>query len=657
MKRSLGISPKFPNVHQDDRHSLLIRPLSSMQRLSRFTCLFCEFTTFNSTLKPRNPTHHLTSKSLWSRRYLSVQSAGTRRPSRMELSPDVARSRIKPKQDGGGKPKGTRGRDSILGPFRGMNRTSFKIPEDELQQRMKRQGIVTSKFQDDSKRRKPPREDYKALKMQQALSHVGYGKRSSIKKQISTVTTFEEFRLSPQMQENVLPCALPDIGDAVPTPIQRLAIPVLMDNGARRRAAKSESVKQFLLAAETGSGKTLAYLVPVIDAIKQKEAEDSDKPEESASKIPALNQENPDIYALESLAAGESKYPQGRPRAIVLVPTSELVDQVGRVAKSFSHKIKFRACLISSAYSPTIIRNRLSNPGGIDLLVTTPQLLASIAKSNPAILSRVSHLVIDEADSLLDRSFEEFTTSIVERAEPTLKQLIMCSATIPRRMDNYLRKRYPDIVRLTTPNLHAIPRRVQLSVVDVDKNNYFGNKNLACADTIWKIGQSANELEDSTDESTESEVRRIMVFVNEREQTAEVAQYLQAKGIDAIALNRDADARQELDLLSEFKGETPKSEKTEVAREKKRNSQVHKQLENTRVVVVTDLASRGIDTTSVRDVILYDVPHTSIDFIHRLGRTGRMGRRGRGFVLVGRADRKDIVSEVRHGMYRGQALI
>ena len=80
-------------------------------------------------------------------------------------------------------------------------------------------------------------------------------------------------------------------------------------------------------------------------------------------------------------------------------------------------------------------------------------------------------------------------------------------------------------------------------------------------------------------------------------------------------------------------------------------------LPGTKVLVTTDLASRGIDTLPVKHVILYDVPHTSIDFIHRLGRVGRMNRRGRAVVLVGKGDRRDIVSEVRGGMFRGAALI
>jgi ATP-dependent RNA helicase MRH4 len=574
----------------------------------------------------------------------------------MELSQNVAKSRLRNGKDN--KEKKKRGRSHIAGPFAAMNRTKVTIPEAEfVKTRPSTSRSTNTKSNERDSKRGGSREEYKALKMQQVLAHVGYGKRSRIKQQISSVTSFQGFPFLPLVKENAVPCTLPDLGDAVPTPIQRLAIPTLLGSAGRRRSKKDDEFRQFLLAAETGSGKTLAYMAPVIDAIKRIEfAENEEQPLSSKSNLPVIP-ENPDLFALEDLAAAESKYPQGRPRGIVLVPTAELVDQVGKLAKSFSHKVKFRACLISSAFSPTIIRNRLSSPGGIDLLITTPQLLSSIAKSNPAILSRVSHLVIDEADSLLDRSFEPFTTTIVERARPTLRQLIMCSATIPKKMDNYLRKHYPDVVRLTTPNLHAIPRRVQLTVVDVAKNNYFNNKDLACADTIWKIGQSPNEPSDESEATDNKGVKKVMVFVNEREKTTELAEYLRTKGIDAVALSRDTDARQERNLLSEFQGGEPTVDENKISMLSEISMKTGRKLANTRVVVVTDLASRGIDTTSVRDVILYDVPHTSIDFIHRLGRTGRMGRRGRGFVLVGRDDRKDVVSEVRHGMYRGQALI
>ncbi|KAK2070173.1 hypothetical protein P8C59_004691 [Phyllachora maydis] len=283
------------------------------------------------------------------------------------------------------------------------------------------------------------------------------------------------------------------------------------------------------------------------------------------------------------------------------------------------------------------------------MLVATPHLLASIAESEPNVLARVSHLVIDEADSLLDRSFAPETTKILNRALPSVKQLVLCSATIPKRLDTFLAAHYPDIWRITTPNLHAIPRRVQLGVIDVMKEPYRGNKNLACADAIWSIGK-ASALHEG-DELGEVDVKRIMVFVNERETTQEVADYLKTKGIEAVALHRDTAELRQSEMLASFTSSKPLKLKVEASQVSKRH------LPNTKVIVATDLASRGIDTLAVRHVVLYDVPHTTIDFIHRLGRSGRMGRRGRGIVLVGKGDRRDIVAEVKESMFMGQALV
>jgi len=200
---------------------------------------------------------------------------------------------------------------------------------------------------------------------------------------------------------------------------------------------------------------------------------------------------------------------------------------------------------------------------------------------------------------------------------------------------------------------------VQLGVVDVEKEPYRGNKDLACADTIWSIGKSSIDQSDELNGTTENaSTKRIIVFVNEREKTIEVADYLLSKGIDAVALNRDVDLRRQSEILAAFTAAQPSSSSEEPSMKRKEaRKKGIRQLPNTKVMVVTDLASRGIDTTAVRHVVLYDVPHTTIDFIHRLGRTGRMGRRGRGIVLVGKNDRRDVVKEVKDGMFKGQALI
>ena len=525
------------------------------------------------------------------------------------------------------------------------------------------------------------REPFHALKMQKTLSAVSYGQRASIKSRISEAESFEDFPLLPMVQESIASQALSGMVDIVPTPIQRLAIPVLLGKetrAARRRSSKSgeREEEQFLLAAETGSGKTLAYLLPVLDAIKRAEVIDAEM--ETQRKIGEEEErKKANFHALEPPPLSNAPHPTaGRPRAVILVPTSELVTQVGILTKLLSHTIKFRSGLISSAYSGKVIRNRLFAPTGIDVLISTPHLLASISESDPNILSRVSHLVIDEADSLLDRSFAPSTSTIIDKSTPSLQQLILCSATIPRSLDSYLRTRFPDMRRLVTPNLHAIPRRVQLGVIDVEKEPFRGNKSLACADTIWSIGKTA--AEHAPGDSERADIKRILVFVNEREKTQEVAEYLISKGIDAVALNRDTQEQRQSETLGAFTTiqsktapdvskdvpkdvPTPPSGPNNYVAFDRSTTKVtpppRRHLPNTKVLVATDLGSRGIDTLAVRHVILYDVPHSTIDFIHRLGRTGRMGRRGRGIVLVGKNDRRDVVREVKEGMFKGQALI
>lgn len=587
-----------------------------------------------------------------------------RAPSRMVLSDRVGRSTAR---DGDKKP-----RRRVDGPFAGMNRTVANIDRysrskptrDNRNTRDGKEGGKTKLGRDGK--------GFKALNMQRSLASISYGHRTTIKSQMQEIESFDQFDLLPQVKEAVLQEALKGMTDIKPTNVQRLAIPALLGQvmGARARwrtkskpADASTGVtaqdapppprEEFLLAAETGSGKTLAYLVPVFNALKAAEATDTE--------IIAYNQRRADERALreKSPSSKIKVHPEphptmARPRVVILVPTAELVDQVGRVAKSLSHVAKVRTRMISANMSATMIENDIFSPAGVDILISTPHLLASIADSHPNVLSRVSHLVVDEADSLFDRSFSEVTTPIIDRAMPSVRQLVLCSATIPRRLDNYLASRFPKMRRITTPNLHAIPRRVQLGVIDVSREPYRGNKNIACADAIWSIGKEAARHEGPV--KGQVDVRRIMVFVNEREKTQEVAEFLKSKGVDAVALHRDTSEERQSEMLASFTSNdsvtipTPEGGVTGSPRSSRT-------LPNTKVIVATDLASRGIDTLAVRHVVLYDVPHTTIDFIHRLGRAGRMGRRGRGIVLVGNDDRKDIVAEVKESMFMGQALV
>ncbi|KAJ5707335.1 ATP-dependent RNA helicase mrh4 [Penicillium malachiteum] len=600
----------------------------------------------------------------------STRAMGTgrlqRKAARMSLSPNVAKTSLK-------KPRSNR-----PGPFAGMNQTEARIrdtPRSRSPAALKRSG-------DDSKSKKPEAPLYKALKMQTTLSPVTYGRRTAIKSKISNITSFDHMPLLPAVRQSIFTSALPTLADIVPTPIQRLAIPALLNPNTGRKNKPAQpsddepQYDQYLLAAETGSGKTLAYLLPVVDAVKREEAIAKQEEEILQQEKAKEREERMKTRTFELEPEEAPMTDEARPRAIILVPTSELVAQVGAKVKAVSHTVKYRSGMIHSNLTPRRIKNTLFHPDGIDILVSTPHLLASIAKTNPYILSRVSHLVLDEADSLMDRSFLPTTMEVVDKAAPSLKKLIFCSATIPKSLDNQLRKRYPDIRRLTTPNLHAIPRRVQLGVVDIDKEPYRGNRSLACADVIWSIGKAGEGTDGETWGPVLSSymgpnVKKIIVFVNEREEADEVAQFLQSKGIDAVSLSRDTSTRKQDEILAQFTEVAlpPTSEEIMLAKKQARmekdiplelptpKSEAVRCLPNTKVLVTTDITSRGIDTLAVKTVLLYHVPHTTVDFIHRLGRLGRMGKRGRGVVLVGKKDRKDVVREVREGMFRGQALI
>ncbi|PHH61830.1 hypothetical protein CDD81_7933 [Ophiocordyceps australis] len=565
------------------------------------------------------------------------RQAKQRKPSRMVLADHVHRFPLSRR------PAGHQQDDHPSG----INRTTVNV--DKLRRPRPRANAPDAEGKEKQRRVAGQR---KVLKMHQVLAEVSGGSRALARTQALPYDSFDQFDLLPALKTAVLDEVFAGLTDITPTPVQRLAIPALLDQpGPGQPKKRNQELQTFLLAAETGSGKTLAYLLPVVDAIKEIEAADD--------RIKAYNQrrqieeERQRASSHKKMKPFDEPHPtMTRPKAIVLVPTSELCEQVQKVAKSLSHVSRFKTRVLSSDLSPKQIHRSVFDPMGVDLIVSTPHLLSSIAESEPNILAQVGYLVIDEADSLMDLSFLPVTLKIVERSMPSLKQLICCSATIPRKLNHFLATNFPKMQRITTPNLHAIPRRVQLGVIDVSKEPYRNNKNLACAQAIYSICRSSSEKQATVHEG-DIDVRRILVFVNERKKTEEVAEFLRSKGIDAQPLHRDSEENRHENVLDAFTTSNP----LRIPAQQGHKSSGPFSLANAKVLVVTDIASRGIDTLAVRHVILYDVPHTSIDFIHRIGRAGRMGRRGRAVVLAGNSDRKDVIADVRESMFRGQALI
>ncbi|KAK6341280.1 RNA helicase [Orbilia brochopaga] len=548
-------------------------------------------------------------------------------------------------------------RDQNLDPIRAERRALAEKLDSEASER--------SSFT------RPPVRRFAQMKQIATLDHVSSRTREITHAAEQRFSSFESFDLLPQTVEALYKDGLKGLDDIEPTPVQSLVIPQLLERNPnprsrpvsqptsrdkRKNAASapatsldtdddtpfSDTFQTYLVAAETGSGKTLAYVLPLMDTLKRRELARVE--EEEAEKFNArnrspndLNLSNRYMYDIDSPPVNHGPT-ISQPYAVILVPTSELVLQVGNLIKKLSYCIKLRSEMISRDFTGAVIRNRLfGRTSPLDIVVGTPFMIDRITEANPEMLHRTSHIIIDEADSLFDRSFSPLTSAIIPRAV-NLEKLVLCSATIPKSLDAYVSRKFPNARRLVTANLHAIPRRVQMQVVNVEGDPYRGNKMLACAALLDDIAKDATEP---------GFRKRVVVFVNERDTTAPLTTFLADKGFDAVEINRDSDSRR---VLESFTGDKEATDDDASASAAVRRGSVQ-------VLVTTDLASRGVDTKNVRNVVLYDVPYTSIDFIHRLGRTGRMGRRGRAWVLVDKGSNEAYVKEVKKTMHLGQALI
>lgn len=411
----------------------------------------------------------------------------------------------------------------------------------------------------------------------------------------STTKDYDEFsnlKLMPSVLTAIQSGVLKDLEYAEPSAIQNLAIPALLSS------AQNLSNSSFLIAAETGSGKTLAYLAPLMHMLKSAET-DTDLVREP-----------------------------GQPRAIILVPSIELVKQVGATVKSMCHTVK----LSSAALLPNHTFRRAKNEllmGNTDVLVTMPARLAYLLEEGILSLKQLKALVVDEADTMLDTSFQDVVVPLLSQARGG--SIIFCSATIPRSMDSYLRKNYAECMRLVSPKLHSIPRRIAMKFVDVAAD-FKGNKNAATHQILRDL---------AGDDSEPGKVKKVILFVNKRESVDAMCQFLGEKGISAMPFSRDTTDRAETINIFLTKDE-------DVTDQLAQNSM--------KVLVTTDLASRGIDTIAVKNVILYDIPYGTIDFLHRVGRTGRAGRRGRAYILMPQSRGQQWVKDIKRSAISGQPL-
>jgi superfamily II DNA/RNA helicase len=328
------------------------------------------------------------------------------------------------------------------------------------------------------------------------------------------------------------------------TPIQQQAIPMI------------RSGADLLASAQTGTGKTAAFSLPILDALAKNTA-------------------------------------QGHTiKALVLTPTRELAAQVADNMRAYSQFLPLKIGVVYGGGKMSAQTNLLKQ--GLDVLVATPGRLIEHLNLRNIDLSQVKHLVLDEADRMLDMGF----LADIEKLMVTMKQdhqTLMFSATYSNKVKSLANQ------ILTTPK-----------VVGVAKQN----------STSGKVKQSVYWVSEARKRELLSELiggnnwQQVLVFAGTKESANILAKELKLDGIKAALCHGDKTQGARNKALTDFREG------------------------NVRVLVATDVAARGLDIDNLPYVVNFHLPFLAEDYIHRVGRTGRAGKSGTAISLVSPKDEK-----------------
>lgn len=334
-----------------------------------------------------------------------------------------------------------------------------------------------------------------------------------------------------------------------PTPVQAEAIPAVLAG------------RDVLATAQTGSGKTLAYVLPLLQQL------------ESAW-----------LKTQAKAAAKASAQPIGRrpTRVLVLVPTRELALQIGEslheLAPHLQAPLRWGCVFGGVSINPQMMGLR----GGADIVVATPGRLLDLIDHNALSLDGVQALVLDEADRLLDKGFEDELRRVLALL-PAKRQGLMFSATFAPAVEALAQQLLHDAARIDVRAEAVSLPDIHQRAIEVDAAQRTPLLRHLIAQEGWS---------------------RVLVFVATRYACELVAHKLQKAGIRAAAFHADASQGARREVLAAFKaGEL-------------------------QVVVATDLAARGIDIAQLPAVVNHDLPRSADDHLHRIGRTARAGASG-----------------------------
>ena len=344
-----------------------------------------------------------------------------------------------------------------------------------------------------------------------------------------------------------------------PTPVQADAIPAVLAG------------RDVLALAQTGSGKTLAYVLPLLQQIEAA----FQRAEQAGARAAAPRS--------PKQAALHAPKPERRPtQALVLVPTRELALQVGETVRDMAEHLQAPlrwGCVFGGV---SINTQMLGLRGGADIVVATPGRLLDLIEHNALSLDGVRTLVLDEADRLLDKGFEDELKRVLALL-PEKRQNVLCSATFAPGVEALAQQLLHDAARIDLRTEPISVPDIQQRAIQVDAAQRTPLLRHLLKQEGWQ---------------------QVLVFVATRHACDVVAHKLQKHGVKAAAFHADASQGARREVLRAFKaGEL-------------------------QVVVATDLAARGIDIAQLPAVVNHDLPRSPDDHIHRIGRTARAGHSG-----------------------------
>jgi ATP-independent RNA helicase DbpA len=280
-----------------------------------------------------------------------------------------------------------------------------------------------------------------------------------------------------------------------------------------------------------------------------------------------------------------------RVQALILCPTRELCAQVAREVRKFGRKQMGLQVLVVAGGQP-FRPQALALQGGVHVVVGTPGRVLDHVTRRTLQLQSVTHLVLDEADRMLDMGFEDDMREILGACPPT-RQTALFSATFP-------------------PVIEAISRSYQRQPVRVTIEDETDGESVVSPDIRQLVVESAHEDKMATLLwlLREHQPQSCIVFCNFKAGASELAAALEASGVSATALHGDLEQRDRDKVLAKF-----------------RNRSV-------RALIATDVAARGLDVEAVDVVINYDLPPKPDSYVHRIGRTGRAGRAGTAIAIA-----------------------